>query len=381
MIIKKLLPLIVFSFISFTGYCQTIEGDISQTVNDKKGTETDTQEQLNTVDKDTVDSVDQDRTEGLYADIKTNKGTIVLALEFEKAPMTVANFIGLAEGKIENKACEPGVPYYDGTIFHRVIPDFMIQGGDPTGTGRGNPGYLFPDELDPSLRHNGPGILSMANAGPNTNGSQFFIIYKETPHLDGKHTVFGHVVEGMDVVNNIEMNDIIKKVTIIRVGEQARAFASDSNEALAAIQKIASEAKVKELQAKKKLKKETKKIKKDMKKKYPEAIETKSGLMYVVHKKGKGKKPSKGTRITVHYTGKLPDGTVFDSSVKRNRPFQFTVGEKHVIAGWDEAFLSMKKGEKRTLIIPPELGYGSSGAAGVIPPDAWLIFDVELIKF
>jgi peptidylprolyl isomerase len=170
-----------------------------------------------------------DYKDGLYAEINTTKGLIVVKLEFEKVPMTVSNFVGLAEGTIKNTAKKPGEPYFDGIVFHRVIADFMIQSGDPTGTGAGGPGYTFPDEFDPTLRHDKAGILSMANRGPNTNGSQIFITHKATPWLDNKHAVFGETVKGMDVVNSISKGDKIKSLKIVRVGEKAKKFKPDND--------------------------------------------------------------------------------------------------------------------------------------------------------
>ncbi|MCC6578569.1 MAG: peptidylprolyl isomerase [Flavobacteriales bacterium] len=171
-------------------------------------------------------------SEGVFAKISTNKGVITIRLEHEKAPVTVANFVGLAEGTVKNTARAQGQPYYDGLTFHRVIADFMIQGGDPTGTGAGGPGYAFQDEIDPTLKHDRAGILSMANAGPATNGSQFFITHKETPWLDGRHAVFGRVTAGQDVVNAIAQGDRIDSIRIERVGEKAQAF--NATEVLAA---------------------------------------------------------------------------------------------------------------------------------------------------
>ena len=162
--------------------------------------------------------------DGLYAEVQTNKGKIMLFLEFQKTPLTVANFVGLAEGKIQNNAKPAGTPYYDSLKFHRVIADFMIQGGDPIGNGSGGPGYAFKDEFHSDLRHNGPGILSMANSGKFTNGSQFFITHKETAWLDNKHAVFGHVVEGQDVVNLIAQGDMINHIKIIRKGKAVKKY-------------------------------------------------------------------------------------------------------------------------------------------------------------
>ncbi len=309
--------------------------------------------------------------DGLYAVLKTNRGDITLELEFNKTPMTVCNFVGLALGvlNMENE----GKPFYDGLTFHRVIDNFMIQGGCPNGTGTGGPGYRFPDEFDSTLKHTGPGVLSMANAGPGTNGSQFFITHVETPWLDGKHTVFGHVVSGQDVVNKIKQGDKIEKVEILRVGKDAEAF-EVSKERFAFLVKEAEE------KAEKAMKEAKGKILDEIHTRYPNLDETASGLMYVVDRKGDGERsPKFGEKVTVHYEGKLLNGKIFDSSYLRKEPAVFKIGE--VIEGWNEALLTMKKNEKRTLIIPPELGYGEYGYPGVIPPNAYLIFEVELISF
>ncbi|TVQ35776.1 MAG: peptidylprolyl isomerase [Spirochaetaceae bacterium] len=164
--------------------------------------------------------------DGLYAHIETSRGTIIVELEFQRTPMTVMNFVGLAEGTIEHSRGS-GVRFYDGLTFHRVIQDFMIQGGDPEGSGSGGPGYRFPDEFHPELRHDAAGILSMANAGPDTNGSQFFITHTATPWLDDAHTVFGRVVSGQDVVDSIQRRDRMERVRIQRVGTDAEGFRAD----------------------------------------------------------------------------------------------------------------------------------------------------------
>ena len=304
----------------------------------------------------------------MHAKIETSKGEIVLFLEFKKTPMTVANFVGLAEGNLVNTAKPVGEPYYDGIKFHRVINDFMIQGGDPTGTGRGDPGYKFPDEIHPDLKHSGAGILSMANGGPGTNGSQFFITHKATPWLDGKHTVFGHVISGQEVVNSIIQNDIIEKVTITRKGEEAESFDAP---------KVFKE-KQEEITEKKKL--DDQKQAEAFLKLTEGATTTESGLKYFILKQGDGEKPQHGQRISVHYSGYLVDGTKFDSSYDKNKPIEFSLGKGEMIKGFDEGFALLNVGSKAKFIIPPELGYGKRGRRGFIPPDATLVFEVELLS-
>lgn len=304
---------------------------------------------------------------GLYAKINTTKGVILLQLEFEKTPGTVGNFVALAKGELENSVKDQGTPYYDGLKFHRVIPDFMIQGGCPQGTGTGNPGYKFEDEFHPDLKHDKPGVISMANSGPATNGSQFFITHIETSWLDNKHTVFGHVIEGQGVVDTIEVEDSIKTMEIIAVGDDAKKF-----NAIEAFRTFEGAREKREEEAKKQADSALEEIAAGFKK-------TDSGLRYQMLQNGNGKQAKKGAGVTVHYKGQLVDGTVFDSSYQRKEPIDFTVGVGQVIAGWDEGILLLKVGDKARFVIPSHLAYGSQGAGGVIPPDAILIFDVELM--
>ncbi len=321
---------------------------------------------------DIMHAAEKPLADGLYARMTTSRGEIVLALEFEKTPLTVANFVGLAEGT-KNSSRGPN-PYYDGLTFHRVIADFMVQGGCPQGTGTGGPGYTFPDEIDPTLKHSSPGILSMANAGPGTNGSQFFITHVATPWLDGKHTVFGHVVSGQDVVDAIRKGDRLEKVEILRVGEKAEAFKADQ----AAFDVLLNETGGKELARERAEEAAQKKL---IEEKWPNAVTTRSGLKYVVVAEGEGATPKPGSTISAHYTGTLLNGKKFDSSVDRGEPISFPVGMGRVIPGWDEALVTMKKGEKRVLIIPPQLAYGPRGVPGAIPPNATLVFEVEMVDF
>lgn len=305
--------------------------------------------------------------DGIYAKFNTSKGVILVKLTHDKTPGTVGNFVGLAEGKLENDVKPQGKPYYDGLKFHRVIPDFMIQGGCPLGSGVGGPGYQFDDEFHPELRHNAPGVLSMANAGPGTNGSQFFITHVPTDWLDNKHTVFGHVVEGQDIVNEIVQGDIIENIEIVRVGAEAekwnaveafRTFEGSREKRLAEQKRLAEEA---------------------LEKLSAGFQKTDSGLRYQIIQKGNGKQAEKGKTVSVHYQGALDNGMVFDSSYKRKQPIEFPLGKGHVIEGWDEGIALLQVGDKARFVIPSYLGYGSRGAGGVIPPDATLIFDVELM--
>ena len=305
--------------------------------------------------------------DGLYAKFTTSRGEILVNLEFQKTPGTVGNFVALAQGNLENDVKKQGQPYYDGLKFHRVIPDFMIQGGCPLGTGTGNPGYQFDDEFHPELKHDQPGILSMANAGPGTNGSQFFITHTPTPWLDGKHTVFGKTIEGQSVVDAIAQGDTIESLEILAMGADAEAF--NAIESF----RVFEGSRAKRLEAEKAA------IEAELEKLASGFEKTESGLRYQILQKVEGKQAQKNDIVSVHYKGQLADGTVFDSSYKRNDPIEFTLGAGQVIPGWDEGVALLHVGEKARFVIPSILAYGSRGAGGVIPPNANLIFDVELM--
>ena len=339
-----------------------------------------------------------DLEDGIFANIQTNKGDIIIRLEHEKTPVTVANFVSLAEGESPFVADSlKGKKFYDGLIFHRVMKDFMIQGGDPLGTGRGNPGYRFKDEFNDSLKHSKAGILSMANSGPKTNGSQFFITHKETPWLNGKHTVFGEVVEGMEVVDAIANTEtsqsppnrpvadvVMNTVEIIRKGKVARKF--DAVEVMSdyfAAEEAAEEAKKKMLSD----------FVAEVEKQMEVAQELPSGLKIYSLKKGSGEKPKVGDNVMGNYAGWLSDGTLFDSNIKEvaekfgsynaNRsyapiPFGYSP-EAAIIPGFREGLLTMNVGDKVRLFIPPHLGYGGSDY-GPIPGNSNLIFDLEIVE-
>ncbi|PBQ34454.1 peptidylprolyl isomerase [Sphingobacteriaceae bacterium] len=320
------------------------------------------------MDKEFLDK----QADGIYAKFETSKGDIYTVLEYKKTPMTVANFVGLAEGKIKNKSKAEGQPYYDGLKFHRVIPNFMIQGGCPSGTGTGGPGYNFPDEFDSTLKHTGPGILSMANAGPGTNGSQFFITHVETSWLDGKHTVFGHVVEGQDIVNKIAGNDALNKIVILRKGADAEAFDAEK---VFEFEKGNVGAKA-EAKAKKEAA-EMAEANAAALKRFESAKTTSSGLKYIIEKEGTGDSPKASNNVSVFYRGMFTNGIEFDGNIG-GQPISF--GLTQVIPGWTEGLQLMKPGGKAVFYIPYALGYGANGYPGVIPPKSDLIFEVELLK-
>lgn len=354
--------------------------------------------------------------EGIFATIATNKGNITVQLFFQKTPVTVANFISLSEGKnpfVKEEKLK-GKPFFDGLKFHRVIKDFMIQGGDPQGSGSGGPGYDFKDEFNDS-KFNKAGVLAMANSGPATNGSQFFITHKDTPWLNSKHTIFGQVTQGMEVVNAIAQDDVITKITITRKGELAKKFDavkvfSDyfNNKAEDQKKQAAIDAENRKKQAA--LDAEAKK---EYLEKYSPVIKAKaasfttekakatttpSGLAYTVINKGTGVKPADGSTFYFHYAGYFEDGTLFDSSYEDvskaygkydpNRAMQngykafpFVAGKKDgLIPGFLEGIATMSYGEKIILFIPSNLAYGQRGAGGVIPPNTNLIFELEMFE-
>lgn len=322
-------------------------------------------------------SCSQDLEKGIYAEITTSKGVILCSLVYKEAPLTVANFVGLAEGTLPT-ADDGEKPFYDGLTFHRVIENFVIQGGDPKGDGTGGPGYQFPNETSPDLPHDGAGILSMANAGPDTNGSQFFITLSATPHLDGLHPVFGKVIEGMDIVNSIEMGDKIESIRIKRVGSDAKAFKADRETFDLLIEKQ-NEKRATELHEE---------IENNLdglfSSSFPDSeILKKDGMTYIRLVEGDGgETPTLESEISIHYTGYLlPKGEVFDSSRRSEDSPPATFPLNNLIEGWKIMLPGMSRNEQRIIAIPPELAYGANGFPPTIPPNSYLLFDITLVDF
>ncbi|MGI0108124.1 peptidylprolyl isomerase [Salinimicrobium sp. WS361] len=345
-----------------------------------------------------------DLEDGMYAQFKTNQGDFIAELYFEETPMTVASFVSLAEGTTtmaEEQYREK--PFYDGLVFHRVIGDFMIQGGDPQGTGTGGPGYKFPNEIVDTLTHDSAGILSMANSGPNTNGSQFFITLKETPWLNGMHTVFGEVVKGMDVIEaigNVETgaNDrpledvVMQEVKIIRKGQAAKNFkaADVLSQELEDFKTEAEEKERKMNEQRSANAQRYEELKADSK-------ELESGLQIAFLEEGEGPKPQQGDTVRVNYKGYLSSGDLFDTNIAEVAEEAGVLNERRqqmggyapmpmlyskdapMIPGFKEGVQQMQVGDKAVLFVPAHLGYGENGAPPVIPPSADLIFEVEMV--
>ena len=360
-----------------------------------------------------------DLGDGIFAEFVTSKDTIIVQLFYDKVPLTVANFVGLAEGTHPMLADTlKGKPYYNGTVFHRVIDKFMIQGGDPTATGSGSPGFKFGDEFDDSLKHDKPGILSMANSGPATNGSQFFITEKPTPHLDKRHAVFGEVVKGFAVVDTISnvkvaqgsnkpLEDVkILELNIIRQGLSAKRF--DAADTWNTELPLLEEKRLQKLKEAKQKAEEAKKIAEEKmeiaaQEMVPvlniyksKATALKSGLLVYNISKGDGPKPAKGSTVKLNYQGYFTDGKLFGTNIK-------TIDEKcgsydlrkeqqgaynplampldpqaQMIPGFKEGVFNMSIGDKTFLYLPSYLGYGEQGR-GPIKPNTDLIFIIEML--
>jgi peptidylprolyl isomerase len=328
--------------------------------------------------------------DGLYAEVETNRGLIVLRLELEKTPMTVANFVGLAEGTIENAAFPPGAPYFDGTAWHRVVPGYAIQCGIPKSQQAKDPGYQFPNEIVlPDLNHGRAGMVNMANSGLHTNGSQWCITLGDRSYLDRDYTVFGEVAQGMDVVKSTVQGDEVRTVKIVRVGKKARNFRPTTE----SFRKMVEQARerVKKADAQKKAEEDDL-----VQKNWPNAIEDEVGLKYVILREGKGKPPAEGQRIRVAYSGRcLLDGKTFVSTAEDGKPdwgetpesLEFEVGTTKINPGLEATISRMKPGEKRLVIIPASMGYKTSGFYArqrpnerrfVISPNTLLVYEVEI---
>ena len=350
--------------------------------------------------------------DGLYADIQTNHGDMLAELYYKATPGTVANFVSLAEGTNTYVADSlKGKHYYDGTKSHRVIKNFMLQAGDRTATGMGDPGYKFADEFVDTLTFTKKGQLAMANSGPATNGSQFFITEVATDWLNFRHTIFGQVIQGEDVISKITDEQtskedsrpknpvIIKKIEIIRVGKDAqkwdapKVFDAFMKEQNAKAQKLESQKEKNLAQKEKNLAL--------MAEQEAKAVAQPSGIKILKLKEGNGRKPQIGANILVNYAGFLrATGDLFDTNIaeiaKENDaydaaraadpqygyiPYAWKYSpEEGLIAGFKEALLSMKVGDRVRVFIPSALAYGKEGFGnGVIPPDADLVFEIEIV--
>ncbi len=358
--------------------------------------------------------------DGLFAEIVTSKGTMVANLTFEKTPVTVASFVALAEGNHPMASDEfKGKKFYNGLIFHRVMDDFMIQGGCPLGNGRGSAGFQYGEEFDETLKHDKAGILSMANRGPGTTGSQFFITEKETPWLDGLHTVFGEVVMGLEIqdsISNVEVNSAnkpvedvyIKEINIIRQGFDARKFDAQKTwetelpkleeRQKAYAEELQKKAEAEQKEAEAKAQQAAAEVVNLLNEYQGKASQTASGLSYFLIEKGDGEKPKQGESVKVHYDGYFTNGRLFGSSSKeleqlfgiysQNKEKRGFYGEltmtlspdARMIPGFKEAVGMMSLGDKYYFRLPSHLAYGKQGAPPTIPPDTDIIYIIQMIS-
>jgi peptidylprolyl isomerase len=335
----------------------------------------------------------QDYPPGLYAELTTPKGLIVISLAFSRAPMTVANFVGLAEGTIRNQAMPRGTPFYDGTVFQRVAPGHVIQAGIPLSEVASTPGYSIPNEIHPTLRHDKAGMVGMVNGGPHTGKSQFYITLGDRSYLDGDYAVFGEVYEGMDVVREILRGDPIETIRIVRVGAEAGAFRPTTE----SFRRMRREVRTRVLAQEEAQRAEDLAF---LEASWPQAIPTESGWSYVVLREGKGAPLASGDTAMVRYTGRTVRGMAFASIAESGDPdyvwpgtesgecFLFVVGEDVVNHGFEEAVSGMARGEKRLVIVPAENAYDPVGFYGVekagiprfvIRPRSILIYEVEVL--
>lgn len=327
--------------------------------------------------------------DGIYAELYTNKGLIVLSLAYDKTPMTVANFVGLAEGTIKNDVFPAKVPYFNGTRFHRIVPGHVIQAGIPNTDGTAQLGYMIPNEIHPGLSHDRAGVLGMANRGPHTNGSQFYITLGDRSYLDGDYTVFGEVIAGMDVVLAIVQDDVINEVKIVRSGDTAGGFRADTESFQNLVVQV--QKKVEDQEKSKKAQESA-----IVREKWPDAVETDTGLKYVIAKEGKGRVPDPGSKLRLRYTGEILGGIAFfstgDGQPDEEPPaedFVFVIGESGIHSGFDQSVARMRLGEKRIIIVPSRLGYGTGGFYArekkgkkrfVISPKSTLVYEIEVLE-
>jgi cyclophilin family peptidyl-prolyl cis-trans isomerase len=328
-------------------------------------------------------------SEGLYAELQTNKGLIVLRLEFEKTPATVMNFVGLTEGTIENDVFPLETPYFDGTVFHRVVPGHVIQAGAPAGGKAQSPGYTIPNEIHSDLGHGRAGMLGMANSGPHTNGSQFYITLGDRSYLDGDYTVFGEVVEGMDVVEAVVQGDTVEKVSIVRVGRQARAFRVDTASFQSAVEKLKKQ--VEDRQARRREEEWA-----HIESTWPDLAPAGEGIFSQILDEGTGSPSVPGTKLRIQYSGQKLLGDGFNSSAEAGLPkgdgpaeeFDYVAGETRLNPGLDRIISQMKKGERRLVVLLPEAAYGDSGFYArqvpgqprfVISPGTALVYEIEIL--